>query len=93
VPLLHAEKLALPPFTYLQMDTRDLSDIPNYRHYIWKLGLPCCQFTIRDCTTGAQFLGYAPEATVHYATLTARRVLKHIQQCGVALGLGNCVTT
>jgi len=87
-----AQKLALAPFTYLQMDTKDLSDIPNYRHYIWKLGLPRYQFTIRDCTTGAQFLGYAPEATVHYAALTAKRVLKHLQQCGVDLSLVKMTT-
>jgi transposase len=87
-----AEKLALPPFTYLQMDTKDLSDIPNYRRFIHQLGLPRYQFTIRDCTTGAQFLDYAPEATVHYAALTAKRALKHLQHCGVDLGLVKMTT-
>ena len=80
-----AEKLAMAPFTYLQMDTKDLSDIPNYRAYMWQHNLPRYQFTIRDCTTGAQFLSYANEATVTYASITAKRVLKHFEKSGVDL--------
>jgi len=35
------------------------------------LGLPRCQFTIRDCTTGAQFPSHALEATLDNAALSA----------------------
>ncbi len=80
-----AEKLAMAPFTYLQMDTKDLSDIPNYRAYMWQHNLPRYQFTIRDCTTGAQYLSYATEATVTYASITAKRVLEHFEKSGVDL--------
>ena len=82
---LRAHKMAQPPLLNLQMDTKDLSDIPTYRRQMFELGLPRYQFTVRDECTGAQFLTYGSELCVTYATLTVRRLLAHGASCGINL--------
>jgi transposase len=77
-----AEKLAQSPLTHLQMDTKDLIDLALYKPLIAQ-GLPRYQLTIRDECTGATYLSFATEATVHYAALTATRLIKHFAANGV----------
>ena len=82
---LRAQKMAQPPLTHLQMDTKDLSDIPQYRAQMYQIGLPRYQYTIRDECTGAQFLTYGSELCVTYAELTIKRLLQHGAACGIKL--------
>jgi transposase len=82
---LRAQKMAQPPLTHLQMDTKDLSDIPAYRKQMFHVGLPRYQFTVRDECTGAHFLTYGSELCVTYAELTARRLLQHGRHCGIEM--------
>ncbi len=82
---LRAVKMAYDPLTHLQMDAKDLSDIPNYRRQMRVVGLPRYEFTVRDVCTGTTFISFASELTVYYAVLTVKRVLKHIEACGVKM--------
>ena len=78
-------KAALKPFTYFQMDVKYLNDIPQYWPFMQFMGLPRFQYTIRELSTGAQFLAYADEISVTYATLTVKRLLEHLNEHGVNL--------
>lgn len=53
----------------IQVDTKDLDDIPEYWPQMRRLGLPGYQFTARDVRTGAQFLGFAYEKTLTHGLL------------------------
>ena len=81
---LRAEKMAKPPLTHLQVDTKDLSDIAEYRGQMRRLGLPRYQYTVRDVCTGAQFLTYGSDICVSYAVCTIKRLLRHANDCGIA---------
>ena len=78
-------KAALKPFTHFQMDVKYLNDIPHYWPFMRLMGLPRFQYTISELSTGAQFLTYADEISVTYATLTAKRLLEHLKKHGVNL--------
>lgn len=78
-------KAALKPFTHFQMDVKYLNDIPQYWPFMQFMGLPRFQYTIRELSTGAQFLAYAEEISVTYATLTVKRLLEHLRKHGVDL--------
>jgi transposase len=70
-------------FQQIDIDTKDLSDIPEYWGRLKRLRLPRHQYTARDVTTGLLFLGYADELSLSYATLFAERILKHLEACGL----------
>ena len=70
-------------FQQIDIDTKDLSDIPEYWGRLKALRLPRHQYTARDVTTGLLFLGYADELSRSYATLFAERILKHLEACGL----------
>lgn len=69
----------------IDIDTKNLCDIPEYWRPLKGLNLPQYQYTARDVTTGLLFLGYANELSLSYATLFAERIIRHLQQCGVDL--------
>ena len=48
------------------------------------LGLPRFQYTMRDVRTGATFLAYGSEVSNLYAELTAKRLLKQLDQHGIS---------
>jgi hypothetical protein len=50
-----------------------------------KYDLPRYQFTARDVVSGLQFLGYASECTLTYATLFIKTILNHLKECGINL--------
>lgn len=77
-----AEKIAGPPLVHFQMDTKDLIDLPAYKPLIER-GCPRYQFTVRDECTGATFLTFATQATVHYAALTVTRLIRHFDANGI----------
>lgn len=78
-------KAAYKPFTRFQMDVKYLNDIPHYWPFMQFMKLPRFQYTTRELSTGAQFLTYADEISVTYATLTVRRLLEHLEKHGVDL--------
>jgi transposase len=80
---LRAIKAAHAPLTRLQMDTKYLTDIPNYYAPMTQLGLPRFQYTIRDESTGALFVAYASELSKTYATLAINGLLEHLKAHGV----------
>lgn len=72
-------------FQQIDIDTKNLCDIPEYWRPISGLGLPQYQYTARDVSTGLLFLGYANELALAYATIFAERIIQHIQACGLSL--------
>ena len=80
---LRAIKQACKPFTRFQMDVKYLNDIPNYYPCIRALNLPGFQYTIRELATGAQFVSYGDCLSLNYAEITVRRILEHLQECGI----------
>ncbi len=69
----------------IDVDTKNLCDIPEYWQPLKGLGLPQYQYTARDVTTGLLFLGYSNELSLSYATVFAERIIRHLQACGVDL--------
>ncbi len=67
------------------VDTKHLSDIPEYWPQMKRYRLPLYQYTFREVVSGLQFLGYGSECSITYATLFARTVLDHLSRCGVDL--------
>ncbi len=78
-------KAAYKSYTRFQIDTKYLNDIPHYWPFMQFMGLPRFQYTIRELSTGAQFLAYADEISVTYSILTTRRLLQHLEKYGVDL--------
>lgn len=72
-------------FQQIDVDTKNLCDIPEYWQPLKGLNLPQYQYTARDVTTGLLFLGYSNELSLAYATVFAERIIKHLQTCGVNL--------
>lgn len=72
-------------FQQSDIDTKDLYDIPEYWIQMKTLGLPCCQYTFREVTSGLMFLAFANERSLTYATLFAQYIIQHLQDCQVDL--------
>jgi len=68
---LRAVKSAWRAFEQTDLDTKHLYDIPEYWTQMRRLGLPKYQYTAREVVSGLQFLGYADECCLNYATLFA----------------------
>jgi transposase len=69
-------------FQQIDVDTKNLCDIPEYWLKLKGLGLPQYQYTARDVSTGLLFLGYSNELSLSYATLFAERIIQHLLACG-----------
>jgi transposase len=82
---LRAIKGALKLFEQIDVDTKHLYDIPEYWLQMRRLGLPVYQYTARDVVSGIQFLGFADECYLSYATLFADLLIRHLALCGVEL--------
>ena len=76
-------------FQQIDIDTKNLCDIPEYWQPLKGLNLPQYQYTARDVTTGLLFLGYSNELSLAYATVFAERIIRHLQACGIDLA-GAC---
>jgi len=81
---LTSEKMQRPPFGRLQVDVKDLIDLPAYRPLI-DVGWPRYQFTARMVPEGALWLAFSAVNDSTYALLFADRLLAHFQRCGVNL--------
>jgi len=82
---LRAAKAGLPPMQEFRMDSKYLTDLAAYYPQMLRLGLPRFQYTIRELPTGGQWVSYADELSMDYATQVAKRFLLHLRACGVNL--------
>jgi transposase len=82
---LREVKKAWRAFQQIDIDTKDLCDIPEYWEQMQRAGLPRYQYTARDVSTGLLFLGYAAELSLSYADLFAQRIIDHLRRCRVSM--------
>ena len=80
---LRAKKAAMRAFEKMQVDTKDLQDIPEYYTQMVMYKLPKFKYTARDMATGASFFAYANENNTTYAGIFGRAVINHLQTYGV----------
>ncbi len=89
---LRALKAQWRLFEQVDIDTKHLSDIPEYWPQMQRLGLPRFQYTAREVVSGVQFLGFADECCLQYATLFAQILINHLNLCGLDLAKGRFQT-
>lgn len=82
---LTAEKMKWPPFSRLQIDTKDLSDLPNYQPLIRQAGFPRFQYTARLVPEGATWLAFSETNDSTCALAFADRLLDCFRRHGVSL--------
>lgn len=92
---LRAVKSRYNPFEKIQIDVKELRDIPNYLEQSLALGikkqkelpnsygLPMYQYTARDVKTGALFVALAYEHNRHSSAIFADRILTHLKRYGI----------
>ena len=88
-------KAKYKPFEKIQIDVKELRDIPNIveqslalglkeqKELPVKYGLPMYQYTARDIKTGALFVSLAHTHNRHTAAIFADRVLTHLKGYGI----------
>jgi len=59
----------------MEIDVKDLTDIPPYWEMMQTFRLPRFQYTVRDVKSGMLFLGFADEISELHAETMARYVL------------------
>lgn len=82
---LREVKKAWRLFQQIDIDTKDLCDIPEYWEQMQRAGLPRYQYTARDVSTGLLFLGYSTELSLSYADLFAQRIIDHLRRCDISM--------
>ena len=82
---LRAQKAKLRPFEKIQIDTKELRDIPSYARYMRRHGLPKYEYTARDMKTGAAWIALSDANNSFNAAVFVSRLLKHLQNNGVVL--------
>jgi len=82
---LREEKKKLRALEFIQLDTKDLSDIEKYWPQMRRLGLPRYQLSARGVRIGGSWFAYAQENTTTNAALFAGYLLGHLKECGVDL--------
>lgn len=69
----------------VQMDTKDLDDIPELYASLMALNLPVIQYTAREVTSGIQWIAYARERSLLNSSVFAARILNALADSGVPL--------
>ena len=82
---LRAVKARWRLFEQTGIDTKDLIDIPELWPQIRRLHLPTVQYTAREVVSGLQFIAFAQERSLTYATLFAELIIDHLLHCRVSL--------
>jgi len=80
---LRQQKAKLRVFEKIQIDTKDLCDIPNYWAYMKLLKLPRYQFTARDVKSGALFFAYGHSKGGVNASTFCAYLLEHLKKHGI----------
>ena len=81
---LREVKKKLKAFERVQVDVKELQDIPVYYPYIVQ-GFPRYQFSARDVRTGTTFISYAYEKSATNAGIFLLYLAGHLQRMGVDL--------
>jgi len=82
---LRAEKARLEPFEKLQIDTKELRDIPKYVRHMKVNDLPRFEYTARDLRTGAAWFAFSDTNDSFKAGTFAAYLLGHLKRHGVAM--------
>jgi hypothetical protein len=82
---LRAMKAQWRLFEQICMDTKDLVDIPELYPQIRLHRLPTVQYTAREVVSGLQFIAFAEERALAYATLFLQILIEHLHCCGATL--------
>jgi hypothetical protein len=69
----------------ISVDTKNLSDIPEYWALREELGLPKYQYTARDVATGLCFVAFVHEISILHSVIFAELVIAHLVSCGFDL--------
>jgi transposase len=69
----------------IDVDAKDLCDIPEYWMQREALGLPRYQYTARDVTTGLVFMAFAHELSLLHSHVFVELIITHLISCGVDL--------
>ncbi len=69
--------------TKLQLDAKNLIDIPKYYYYYKLLGLPKWQFTLRDVKSGSTFISYMTTEDGLRASTFMVYVFEHLKRYGI----------
>jgi len=77
-------KASMKPLEKIQVDVKELCDIPRYYPYLLA-GYPGYEFTARDVRTGMSFICFAHEKNATNAALFAELLCGHLKTCGVDL--------
>ena len=80
---LREKKAQMRIFEKMQVDTKDLKDIPEYYTQMVIHGLPKFKYTARDMASGAAFFAFSDENNTTYAGIFARLVMDHLKNYGV----------
>ncbi|MBI5701598.1 helix-turn-helix domain containing protein [Candidatus Saganbacteria bacterium] len=80
---LREMKKKLKVFEKIQVDIKDLSDIPNYFEQSLHTRLPRYQFTARDVKSGAMFIAYAKNKDLGNASTFCAYLLAHLKRLGI----------
>lgn len=82
---LRAEKARLEPFEKLQIDTKELRDIPKYARHMKANDLPRFEYTARELRTGAAWFAFSDTNDSFKAATFAAYLLGHLKRHGVAM--------
>lgn len=74
-----------PAWHQICVDTKHLNDLPEYWVQAQLHRLPRYQYTARDSSTGALFLGWTDELSLTYSELFINRILIHLKRNGADL--------
>jgi transposase len=80
---LREAKKKLKIFEKIQIDIKDLYDIPYYYHQAIRTRLPRYQFTARDVKSGALFVSYAKNKGLENASTFCAYLLAHLKRLGI----------
>lgn len=80
---LRDKKAQMRAFEKMQVDTKELKDIPEYYTQMVIHGLPRFKYTARDMALGAAFFAFADENNTTYAGIFARLVMGHLKKYGI----------
>lgn len=80
---LREKKANMRVFEKMQVDTKDLQDIPEYYEQMVRHRLPKFKYTARDMASGASFFAYADENNGTYASLFGQAVVDHLRSYGI----------
>ena len=80
---LRAVKAKLKVFEKIQVDVKELKDIPNYFPYMLKEKLPKYQFTARDVKSGALFFAYSHTKDSTNSAVFCAYLMEHLKRFGI----------